>query len=77
MRPACRYRAISVIGFDDLEISSAYNPPVTTVRISRAEIATRAFFALYSASNGLSAPAAEHRIETELIVRKSTAPPSL
>jgi DNA-binding LacI/PurR family transcriptional regulator len=69
-------RDISVVGFDDIEISSALNPPLTTVRLSRADIATRAFFALYSATNRTSAPQPEHLVKTELIVRKSTAPPS-
>jgi LacI family transcriptional regulator len=68
-------RDISVVGFDDIEISSAFNPPLTTVRLSRAEIATRAFFALYSATNKTSMPRAEHLIPTGLIIRKSTAPP--
>jgi LacI family transcriptional regulator len=68
-------RDISVVGFDDIEISSAYNPPLTTVRLSRSEIATRAFFALFSACNSRSAPKAEHLVPTELIIRRSTAPP--
>jgi len=66
---------ISVVGFDDIEISSAFNPPLTTVRLSRAEIATRAFFALFSACNSRSSPKAEHLVPTELIIRRSTAPP--
>jgi len=68
-------RDISVVGFDDIEISSAFNPPLTTVRLSRAEIATRAFFALYSATNQTALPPAEHLVPTALIIRKSTAPP--
>ena len=73
---------ISVVGFDDIEISRAYNPPLTTIRLSRCEIATRAFFTLYVASNGrpelpgrASPLAVQHMISTELIVRKSSAPP--
>jgi LacI family transcriptional regulator len=70
-------RDISVVGFDDIEISGAFNPPLTTVKLSRTEIATRAFFALYSASNNQTAtPRIEHLIPTALVIRKSTAPPS-
>jgi len=67
---------ISIVGYDDIEISGAFNPPLTTVRLSRTEIATRAFFCLYSASNNqTSSPQVEHLIPTSLIIRKSTAPP--
>jgi len=62
---------ISVVGFDDIELSSFLEPPLTTVRVSRAEIGTRAFTALY-AGNKNSGTA--FRIATELIVRQSTGP---
>lgn len=62
---------ISVVGFDDIELSSFLEPPLTTVRVSRAEIGTRAFTTLY-AGNKNSGTA--FRIATELIVRQSTGP---
>jgi len=76
-------RDISVVGFDDIEMSSAYNPALTTVRLSRADIATRAFFALYYATNGVTGTAAKRKVReladkmvpTQLILRKSTAVP--
>ena len=76
-------RDISVVGFDDIEMSSAYNPALTTVRLSRADIATRAFFSLYYANNDLTGSAAKRKVQqaadkmvpTQLILRKSTAPP--
>lgn len=68
-------RDISVVGFDDIEVCSAYNPPLTTVRISRVNIGTQAFEALYGVSQGKSIRADEKVVVPELIVRKSTAPP--
>jgi len=69
-------RDISVVGFDDIEISSAFNPPLTTVRLSRTEIATRAFFALFESCNSLSATVKKHSVPTQLVIRRSTAPPA-
>jgi DNA-binding LacI/PurR family transcriptional regulator len=76
-------RDISVVGYDDIDIAAAYNPALTTVRLSRAEIATRAFFLLYAATNGAKNSEVARNMErdahpvvvTELVVRKSTAPP--
>jgi len=74
---------ISIVGFDDIEISAAFNPALTTVRLSRAEIASHAFFALYAATNAPKEGKGSrkkgqnvlHTVSTELILRKSTAPP--
>lgn len=67
---------MSVVGFDDIEISEFLHPPLTTVRLPRAAIADRAFQALYRAGRGAQGPvpALEYRIRPELIVRESTAP---
>ena len=66
---------ISVVGYDDIEISASYNPRLTTVRLSRTEIAVRAFEALHAATKGEKMPSPEKPIVTELVVRKSTARP--
>jgi LacI family transcriptional regulator len=65
---------ISVVGFDDIELSSFLYPPLSTVRVPRAEIASRAFAALYSASHKQVDHGIEYRIMTELVVRQSTGP---
>ena len=64
---------ISVVGFDDIEISAALYPPLTTVRLSRASIADRAFHALFSANREPGARGAEYLVQPELVVRDTTA----
>lgn len=67
-------RDISVIGFDDIELSAFTQPALTTVRLSRQEIAKVAFRALYNAQGDVSAKGAEYVIQPTLIERKSTGP---
>lgn len=65
---------ISVVGYDDIEISAFTHPPLTTVRLSRTQIADRAFHALYKANQDEEMSGAEYVIKPELIVRGTTAP---
>jgi LacI family transcriptional regulator len=67
-------RDISVIGFDDIELSAFTQPALTTVRLSRQEIANIAFRALYNNRSDASAKGAEYTIQPTLIERKSTGP---
>ena len=70
-------RDISVIGFDDIQLSAFTMPPLTTVRLPRAEIAERAFHALLNAwPPKLAEPGEgeEHHVLPELILRQSTGP---
>jgi LacI family transcriptional regulator len=68
---------ISVIGFDDIHIAEVMMPPLTTIQMSRFEIAKAAFSALVSqvetpeASRGKR----EYKIATNLVVRESTGFP--
>lgn len=64
---------ISVIGFDDIELSQYTQPPLTTVKLSRDELGRRAFHALYQAADGTVTAGQEINIGTSLVIRKSTA----
>lgn len=64
---------ISIIGFDDIELSSFTHPPLTTVRISREELARRAFTALYAVSQRGETGRA-YKIDVTLVLRQSTGP---
>ncbi len=68
---------ISVIGFDDIHIAEVTIPPLTTIQMSRFEIAKAAFDALQSqveSPNQLIGKR-EFNISTSLIVRESTSYP--
>jgi DNA-binding LacI/PurR family transcriptional regulator len=65
---------ISVIGFDDIDLSSFTQPPLTTIRVSRPEIARTAFRALFDPSLGGPPHGAEFTIHPKLIERRSTGP---
>jgi DNA-binding LacI/PurR family transcriptional regulator len=63
---------ISIAGFDDIAISAFTHPALTTVRLSREEIARLAFRALYASRDG--AAGAEFSVQPSLVVRRSTGP---
>lgn len=65
---------ISLIGFDDITVSSYTQPPLTSVRIPRNEIAETAFHALVEMKNKHKANV--YPVRTELVIRQSTAPKS-
>src|SRR3984885_3367432 len=67
-------RDISMIGFDDIELSAFTQPALTTVRLSRPAIAKVAFRALYNTYQSGAIKGAEYAIQPTLIVRKSTGP---
>ena len=62
---------LSIVGFDDLFLSEIVQPQLTTLHLSRRDIATRAFYALHAAADqtgGCRIPI----IEPHLVVRAST-----
>lgn len=64
---------ISVIGFDDIEFARIAYPPLTTVNLSRDRLGQLAFQALQHILKNKKRWGAEYVIETQLVVRKSTA----
>jgi DNA-binding LacI/PurR family transcriptional regulator len=65
----------SLIGFDDLMLDEMLQPPLTTIHLSRKEIASRAFFALYANENPAVNPPRVSVVLPKLIIRGSTGPP--
>lgn len=66
---------ISIVGFDDIGLAEFTDPPLTTVRLPRRQIAECAFEAVVSDMN---APEwkNEYAIETHLVIRETTCRPS-
>ena len=65
---------ISVVGFDDLMISSYTHPPLTTVRQPKNQIGRMATETLLNLLGG-SSTEISRKVQGDLIVRESTAPP--
>jgi LacI family transcriptional regulator len=68
----------SVIGLDDIDFAEFTLPPLTTIRLSRAELAKAAFEALrlQAEEPGNAKMQREFLVSTSLVVRDSTAAPS-
>ncbi|HEV2348301.1 MAG TPA: LacI family DNA-binding transcriptional regulator [Terriglobia bacterium] len=64
---------ISVIGFDDIEFARIAYPPLTTVNLSRDQVGRLAFQALQNILKNKKRLGAEYVVETQLVIRKSTA----
>jgi DNA-binding LacI/PurR family transcriptional regulator len=64
----------SVIGFDDIHIAAVTIPPLTTIQMSRFELAHAAFAALRShvEESEHSSQKREYNIRTDLVAREST-----
>jgi LacI family transcriptional regulator len=68
-------RDLSIIGFDDIPISSMMHPPLSTIRHPRREVAGRAFDYLWRTIRGEKI-ADEAPLQPHLVIRNSTAPPA-
>jgi LacI family transcriptional regulator len=66
---------VSVIGFDDIHLAEFANPPLSSVRMSRDDIARSAFHALEKLRERRLPPTLDAvAIPTRLVLRQSTAP---
>ncbi len=65
---------LSVIGFDDIHMARVMIPPLTSIQMSRLELARAAVRALRAHAEKAS-PEREYLIDTHLVVRESTAFP--
>jgi LacI family transcriptional regulator len=67
---------VSVVGFDDLPLAEALNPPLTTVHAPKDEFGELAVRLLIEAATVKRPPeATSHVLPTWLVTRQSTAPP--
>jgi LacI family transcriptional regulator, repressor for deo operon, udp, cdd, tsx, nupC, and nupG len=66
---------VSVVGFDDLYLSEAFHPPLTTVSQPRAEIGQQAMKLLLRTFAGEGRAGETMEMATTLRIRGSTAPP--
>lgn len=64
---------ISIIGFDDLEMSAVMNPPLTSIRIPAAQMGERAANMLIDTITGKTSGAVRQFLDSELITRKSVS----
>lgn len=67
-------RDLSVVGFDNIEVSGHLTPPLTTIRQPRTVIGERAAEMLLKLVEDRDAPVGTEVIDVELIIRSSTAP---
>lgn len=71
---------ISIIGFDDIHFAAFTEPPLTTVALSRWELAENAFHALMKhiepADVEQTQRGAEYKVTPVLVIRESTARPA-
>src|SRR6266851_90700 len=64
---------VSVIGIDDISFAFLARPPLTTIRVPRERLGTIAFEALDKMLKLKRRRGADYYVETELVVRRSTA----
>jgi DNA-binding LacI/PurR family transcriptional regulator len=67
-------REISVVGVDDIPFASLTRPPLTTIGVPREQLGITAFQALDKMLKLKRHRGTEYVLETDLVIRKSTAP---
>jgi LacI family transcriptional regulator len=67
---------VSVVGFDDIQLASHINPPLTTLRQDKLGLGAAAADALVARIAHDNGRPPLHQLPVELVVRGSTAPPA-
>jgi DNA-binding LacI/PurR family transcriptional regulator len=65
-------RDVSLIGFDDISFAHLTQPPLTTIRLSRSQLAITALAALERLMRGENEEDVDYTIPTHLVMRGST-----
>jgi len=65
---------VSIVGIDDIPFSSLVRPALTTIRVPREQIGRASFTALDKLMKLKRQKGAEYTVQSELVVRRSTAP---
>src|SRR5215469_16651796 len=65
---------VSVIGIDDIFFAFLARPPLTTIRVPREQLGIKAFEALDRMLQLKRKKGANYTLETDLVIRRSTAP---
>jgi LacI family transcriptional regulator len=65
---------VSVVGIDDISFAFLARPPLTTISVPRERLGVIAFEALEKILKRKGQRGADYYLETELVVRRSTAP---
>lgn len=64
---------VSVVGFDDIELADLFQPPLTTVKLPRQQLARQLFKALEGLQSDAQSLGTQYEVAGSLVVRKSTA----
>jgi LacI family transcriptional regulator len=67
---------LSIVGFDDVRLASCANPPLTTIVQPKYEIGMLATTMLLERIHDRDIPSRQVLLDTSLLIRQSTAPPS-
>jgi DNA-binding LacI/PurR family transcriptional regulator len=67
-------RDISIVGIDDIPFASLTRPPLTTIGVPREKLGITAFQTLEKMLKLKRQKGSEYVLETQLVIRKSTAP---
>jgi len=67
---------VSVVGIDDISFAFLARPPLTTISVPRERLGVIAFEALEKVLKLKRRKGADYYLETELVIRRSTAPAS-